>query len=176
MAIAPLEEQGLDPRASGSPRLRVIDGGRTVDAVPRRSAAYARAALDAELRRARGAHPSSWAVSPGRDLPTRGPDAARPRTRLVVATTRQPAARPWVRPRRRRATGSAVVGVALVLLAMPLRGLAPGSTYVVQHGDTLRSIAQRVNAAIAPLIAAELAAETGSAQVVAGEHVRIPLG
>jgi len=55
-------------------------------------------------------------------------------------------------------------------------GLAPGSTYVVQHGDTLRSIAQRVNAAIAPLIAAELAAETGSAQVVAGEHVRIPLG
>lgn len=194
MAIAPLEEQGLDPRASGSPRLRVIDGGRTVDAVPRRSAAYARAALDAELRRARGAHPSSWAVSPGRDLPTRGPDVARPKTRLVVATTRQPAARPWARTRRRRATGIAVVGVALVLLAMPLRalgavtvlgqqtpggvpaGLAPGSTYVVQHGDTLRSIAQRVNAAIAPLIAAELAAETGSAQVVAGEHVRIPLG
>jgi hypothetical protein len=48
--------------------------------------------------------------------------------------------------------------------------------YVVQPGDTLRSIAARVNAGAVARITAELATETGSSSVVPGEHVRIPFG
>jgi LysM repeat protein len=82
--------------------------------------------------------------------------------------------------------------VAIGLLAMPLHalgavtldgrptpggvpaGLAPGSVYVVQPGDTIASIAQRVNRAETASIGRDLAASTGSRVVVPGEHVAIP--
>jgi LysM repeat protein len=85
-----------------------------------------------------------------------------------------------------------VVLAAVVLLAMPLRalgavtvagqptpagtpaGLAPGSVYVVQPGDTLRSIASQVNPSELGVIEHKLATSIGSTHVVAGEHVTIP--
>jgi hypothetical protein len=94
--------------------------------------------------------------------------------------------------RRRRATGVAVTLVAVALLALPIRalgavtlagqdtpgavpaGLAPGSTIVVQSGDTIRSVAMRVNPTDAAQIARALVAEVGSTTLVPGEHVVIP--
>jgi LysM repeat protein len=94
--------------------------------------------------------------------------------------------------RRRRTAGFSLVLAAVVLLAMPLHalgavtvagqptpagapaGLAPGSVYVVQPGDTLRSIASQVNPAELGVIEHRLATSIGSTHVVAGEHVIIP--
>jgi hypothetical protein len=136
-------------------------------------------------------------------LPVGSPWEDPSRVRSPVAS-RQPAARDQgaVRTRghvraktlarRRRTMAIGVVLVAVVLLAMPLRalgavtvagqptpagvpaGLAPGSIYVVQDGDTLRSIAMRVNAVAAAAIERELATSIGSSHVVVGEHVTIP--
>jgi hypothetical protein len=93
---------------------------------------------------------------------------------------------------RRRRVGLGVVLLSVVLLALPLRalgavtvdgrptpgavpaGLAPGSVYVVQPGDTLRSIAAQVDPAAIGATARELATSTGASVVVPGEHVRIP--
>jgi hypothetical protein len=86
----------------------------------------------------------------------------------------------------------AVVVAALILLALPLRalgavtvdgratpggapaGLAPGAAYVVQPGDTLRTIALRVNPAALRSIESALARSIGSRTVVPGERVVIP--
>lgn len=138
-------------------------------------------------------------------VPLEVPSAA-PLRRVADRTTRvaRPSATPspWGRPavraqalaRRRRTMSFGVVLAAIVLLAMPLRalgavtvvgqptpaavpaGLAPGSIYTVQPGDTLRSIALRVNPAAAAAIERQLAASIGSSVVVAGEHVTIPEG
>jgi len=85
-----------------------------------------------------------------------------------------------------------VAVAAVVLLALPIRalgavtvagqdtpggapaGLAPGSTVVVQSGDTIHSLAMRVNPGDVAAIARALAAEVGSATLVPGEHVVIP--
>jgi len=53
-------------------------------------------------------------------------------------------------------------------------GLAPGSVYVVQPGDTVRTIAARVNPAELAVITREIAATIGSSTVVPGEHITIP--
>ncbi len=72
----------------------------------------------------------------------------------------------------------------LVLLALPIRaiggkaiaGSAPsaGQEYVVQRGDTLTSIAQRVDGGNVVGMTQRLAAQAGSSTVVPGEHLFIP--
>ena len=90
---------------------------------------------------------------------------------------------------RRRRTLLAMMGLALALLAVPLGGsggdshatgsasaaqLHPGA-YVVRSGDTLWSIAQRVDPTGDPRpIVAQLASELGTYTVVPGEQVTIP--
>jgi LysM repeat protein len=81
---------------------------------------------------------------------------------------------------------------AVVLLALPIRalgavtlagqatpggvpaGLAPGSTYVVQAGDTIASLAKRINAGDAAQLERSLIAEVGSSTLVPGERVVVP--
>ncbi|HEX3947576.1 MAG TPA: LysM peptidoglycan-binding domain-containing protein [Acidimicrobiales bacterium] len=90
--------------------------------------------------------------------------------------------------RRRLALGALVVGL-LVALAFPISALGgqpvpaasaagtsgAGTVYVVQPGDTLWSIASRIdgNGNPRPLVEA-LTAKLGSATVVPGEHIDIP--
>jgi hypothetical protein len=94
---------------------------------------------------------------------------------------------------RHRRVALAVLSVGLLAgLALPvglLGGHAPdaaatalpnaadagnGVIYVVQPGDTLASIASRVDPGHAGRLAHLLARETGSATVVPGEHLRLP--
>jgi hypothetical protein len=90
---------------------------------------------------------------------------------------------------RRRRTLLAMMGLALALLAFPLSGsggtshttgsasaapLHPG-TYVVRAGDSLWSIAERVDPSGDPRpIVSQLASELGTYTVVPGEQVTIP--
>jgi len=53
-------------------------------------------------------------------------------------------------------------------------GLADGTRYVVQPGDTLRSIVMRINPGDAAHLERELASSLGSTTVVPGERVTIP--
>jgi nucleoid-associated protein YgaU len=96
-----------------------------------------------------------------------------------------------IQARRRAVAAAVVVGAAVVGLALPLSVLggrpasvtpspsvaaAAGATvYVVQPGDTLWSIAQRLDGGGNPRPLAEaLARETGSATVVPGERIAVP--
>ena len=59
--------------------------------------------------------------------------------------------------------------------AAPTASLTQGSTYVVRSGDTLWSIATRLDPTGDPRsIVGQLASETGSDTVVVGEHIRLP--
>lgn len=104
-----------------------------------------------------------------------------PRLRVVPEPIRRAPARRhqhlWV------ILGVVTVGL-LVLLALPIRsiggkaiaGSAPvvGQVYVVQPGDSLQSIAQRVNPTGVSSLVKQLAAEAGSSTIVPGEHLLIP--
>lgn len=103
----------------------------------------------------------------------------------VVAVSRPvltPAGR--ARGRSRRLALLVLVAGLLTALALPLRdlgGTAPnpplraGATYVVRPGDTLASIARELGApAQRRALIADMASETGSHTVVAGEHIVLP--
>ncbi len=90
---------------------------------------------------------------------------------------------------RRRRTLLAMMGLALALLALPLGGFGGTShttgsasaatghpaTYVVRSGDTLWSIAERVDPTGDPRpIVSRLAAELGTDTVVPGEQLALP--
>jgi hypothetical protein len=90
---------------------------------------------------------------------------------------------------RRRRTMLAVVGLCVLGLALPLGGTGGhshatgsalagnpgGAEYTVQPGDSLWSIAARVDPSGDPRpLAAKLAAELGSSSVQPGEHITIP--
>ena len=179
MAIAPFEEAG--ERRTGRPgQLRLIDGGRGEGAPPRGAALHARSDDAEARRRSRAAHPTAQVPAVRRAAP------------LVTARPPAAAIRAQTLSRRRRTAVVALVLVAVALLALPLRGLgaitvdgratpggvpaglAPGSRYVVQPGETLASIARMVNPAAATTIAHELFVSTGSSTVVPGERVTIP--
>lgn len=97
-------------------------------------------------------------------------------------------ARASTRVRRRRMVAGLAVAGALTLLALPVTGLgghpasaqrsaAPvgGSTYVVQPGDTLWSIAAQADRNGSPRsLVQELASETGSENVYPGERIVLP--
>lgn len=92
-------------------------------------------------------------------------------------------------PVRRRRTLVAVIGLLLVALALPLSGTggrshatgsAPvetsaGGVYTVKAGDTLWSIAQRLDPSADPRpMVAQLARTTGSDTVFPGERITLP--
>jgi hypothetical protein len=91
---------------------------------------------------------------------------------------------PSARVQRRRIILGVIVVVLLVLLMLPIRALggqtiagsAPtaGQEYVVQSGDTLASIAQRVGGGNVAALERQLAGEAGSTVLVPGEHLLIP--
>ena len=177
MAIAPIEGTTPDQAAHGlrvidggrrpdaPPRgtaLHARDG--RAEALRRSRAAHPTAATRVGRSAAPVAHPAPlpagepWAAPAPLARPSPGA-LAPPRSGRDVSVRARTLAR------RRRTLGLGVVLVAVTLLAMPLRalgavtvagqptpagvpaGLAPGSVYVVQPGDTLRSIALRVNPA-----------------------------
>jgi hypothetical protein len=90
---------------------------------------------------------------------------------------------------RRRRTLVAAIGLMLIALALPLSGtggrshatgsasveIGAGTVYTVHQGDTLWSIAERVQPSSDPRpLVAQLAKETGSNTVVPGERIAIP--
>jgi hypothetical protein len=90
---------------------------------------------------------------------------------------------------RRRRTLLAAAGLLLIALALPLGGIGGNShptdsalagnghpvAYVVQPGDSLWSIAHRVNPSGDPRpLVAKLAAQVGSDTVVPGERIVLP--
>jgi len=107
-------------------------------------------------------------------------------------TQRRAAIRAQTLARRRRTVAVLAATMALVALALPLRalgavtqsgqaapggvptGLADGSIYVVQPGDTLAGIAAKVNPAAVGTLVHELGATLGTTAVVPGERIRIP--
>lgn len=192
MAIAPFEETSETTRQAAARPLRVIPGGRSAGAAPRRSALHA-SPLPIEVpRRARDAHPSAQrpAARPdvGRQLRPVNPAAARNARPGALA---RPVA-VSVRVRRGRAAVAVSVLAAVVLLALPIHalgavtvagqatpdaapaGLAPGSTIVVQPGDSIDSVAMRINPSDAVQLERSLANEVGSNTLVPGEHIVIP--
>jgi LysM domain len=91
---------------------------------------------------------------------------------------------PSARVQRRRVILGVVVVVLLVLLMLPIRALggqtiagsAPtaGQEYVVQSGDTVASIAERVGGGNVAALERQLAGEAGSTVLVPGERLLIP--
>ena len=119
-------------------------------------------------------------------LPDRGELDRRARPTLQLVELPAPV-RASTGVRRRRAALGLVAGAVLVVLALPLGAtggrplpsrqvlLQAGSEYVVRPGDTLWSIATRLDPTGDPrTLVGRLAAETGSDAIVPGEHLRLP--
>ena len=111
-------------------------------------------------------------------------DFETPRPRLYVVPDEPRSSGPSPRVLRRRIVLGAVIVALLVLLALPIRALggstlaqagpAQGQEYIVKAGDTLASIATRADPAHASSLTGQLARETGTDEVVPGEHIFIP--
>ncbi len=130
------------------------------------------------------------AVPGRRGRPRAGTVVDVPGLRTDSETVRRDRQRRSRRQRRARTLAVAFVLVVVVLLALPLRlfgasstgpsalsGSTPGrpSVYVVRPGDTLWSIATRLDPAGDPRpIVARLSQEAGSTTVVPGEHLVLP--
>ena len=111
-------------------------------------------------------------------------EAFYPRLRVIPGAADRRGPSPHVQ--RRRLMLGAVVGVVavLVLLMLPIRALGgktlaasgpvAGQTYVVRSGDTLASIATRVDPENVAGTEQRLAEEVGSTVLVPGEHLLIP--
>jgi hypothetical protein len=119
-------------------------------------------------------------------FPGEGGRAADRVPEVQVTRTHHPRHR-WSEARRARLrrTGLVVLLVGLLgALGVPMSGLAgttpaatftPGSTYTVRPGDTLWSIAVRLDPTGNPrTVVGQLVAETGSDTIVVGEHIRLP--
>ena len=106
------------------------------------------------------------------------------RPQLHVVPDQPTRIRPSSQVLRRRVVVGAVLAVLLILLALPIRALggstlaqaapAHGQEYIVKAGDTMASIANRADPAHAASLTGQLARETGTSSVVAGEHIFIP--
>lgn len=189
MAIAPLGQELPERRQAraGRPPLRVLEGG----------GAQRRQGPPRHARREEPVRPwipgGNEAVAASRA----SHPAARAQARATVASARVRARRDQPAPRtvgRAKLVAAAGVGLAaVVLLALPLRslaavtvdgratpgatvaGLQPGSTYVVQTGDTVASVAAKVTGAPVSLIEQGLRQELGGGStLVPGEHLVIP--
>jgi hypothetical protein len=134
---------------------------------------------------------------PGPEHPVTGP---RPSVHTGADVADHRRARRSASVRRRRIGASVAVVGLVTLLALPVSALAghpaagsPGASvapptpglplevqagqgtyYVARPGDTLRSIAGRLDAAHATRLAARLASELGSGTIVPGEHIPVP--
>jgi hypothetical protein len=112
--------------------------------------------------------------------------AVEPGSHAVAAMAVPAPRRPWSEARRARLrrTGLAVLFVGLLGgLTVPVSALAgtstpklvPGEIYTVHPGDSLTSIAQRVDPSAQPgPLVAQMASETGSTTVVVGERIVLP--
>jgi len=130
-------------------------------------------------------------------------DRPRPHLRLVPVETARPlrqgpplAERRIARTRMMRRRRRTLIGLALLagLVILSLQGvafggiasaglssdlssgavLAPGMTYVVAPGDTVASIASKIDPSDPSVARVALVRELGSTVVVTGEHVLIP--
>ncbi len=109
---------------------------------------------------------------------------AQPRTSRATVSTR-------VRNRRILLVGLTIVMLFLLAIPMPATGGRSvtnplgslptvsighsGSYYVVQPGDTLRSIAKRIDSNNPGPVQKALQEEVGSTAIVVGEHIHLPL-
>ena len=127
----------------------------------------------------------------GRHLELVAPVAPRLLRAGVPVSVRR-AARERMLRRRRRASLVAAVVVSLVILAWPGHAfggvtgtgaasdtslgasLSSGMVYVVQNGDSLTSVAEKVDPSHVATVRLALERELGSRVVVPGEHVLIP--
>jgi len=193
MAIAPLAVEVEEVGRHQVP-LRLVPGGRTSDSPPRGAAIHAKRDVLHELGHSISSHPAGSR----RETRTEGPRPLEPSRReerdgdLSARSEIQRQVRRQTLARRRRTVAIAGIVAAGILLALPIRalgamtlsgqetpgavtaGLADGSTYVVQVGDTLHSIALKINPAAASQLEREMAASIGGRIVVPGEHIIVP--
>lgn len=189
MAIASWDLEGIAPDACDllevpwpKPVLRVVSAG--ADRLPDEDTEEPPAAPAARWASSTGDRQGVAAM--GARIPVVGLAAA-PRQGCDVGVRRRQ--RAAVRTRRRRFVLAAVVVGLAVGLGLPLRALggapapapraaaavATEALYVVQPGDTLWSIASRLDPHGDPRALAEaLAKQTGSEAVVPGERLAIP--
>ncbi len=111
--------------------------------------------------------------------------AADPGAQVVAGPPGAPASLALSPARRARLRRTALVAVLLGLLgglAVPVAALAgtttprlvAGEIYTVRSGDTLASIAGRLDPSRPGPLLAEMVAQTGSSTVVVGEHIVLP--
>jgi len=114
-----------------------------------------------------------------------GDDIRAPAVTVLVPRRSDRGPAPRLAVRRRRTLLGVVVAGLIGLAALPAGALGghgpaaaalrPHQVYVVQPGDTLWSVAQRLDPAGDPrVLVSELTARLGSDRLVAGERLRLP--
>jgi len=136
--------------------------------------------------------PGAYRLVAAPDRPGQGRHAHRPRPTRGRGSWTASVGGPSATARRRRVLLSTVVAALLTLLALPWGGaggrplassgaapvgapVAHHALYVVQPGDSLWSIAERLDPGADPRpVVAKLAAQVGGDTVVPGEHLVLP--